>query len=239
LRNRPDGEPGEEGGSIFFNNNLSGATKKVYDYLFDEIVSSHLPPGSVLSELEISKKLQTSRSPVREAMMVLESEGLVRRYPGRGCFVAEITVQDIDEIFSLRILLEVEALRKSFDLLEPRELDGLERELSALTPEDPENAYYETDRHLHELIVSSCGNVRLTLILRTLNGQIEQLRRVASRRPQRLRASRLEHLEIVGALQNRDLERACELLSDHIQNVRDATMSVCLLMGVRENKGNR
>ncbi len=171
--------------------------------------------------------------------MVLESEGLVRRYPGRGCFVAEITVQDINEIFALRILLEVEALRKSFDLISIQDLDELRRELTALTPEDPANAYYETDRRLHELIVNSCGNVRLMLILRTLNGQIEQLRRVASRQPQRLKASRGEHLTIVDALREKDLERACELLSAHIENVKNATMSVCLLVGVRESRGTQ
>lgn len=218
---------------------MSGATKRVYNYLFDEIVSSRLLPGSVLSELEISKKLQTSRSPVREAMMALEGEGLVRRYPGRGCFVAEVTVQDINEIFALRILLEVEALRKSFGLISAQELEELEQSLSALTPEDSEDAYYATDRHLHEMIVNSCGNARLTKILRTLNGQVEQIRRVASRQPQRLRASRQEHLDIVAALRAGNLERACELLKEHIQNVRNATMSVYLLMGNQEARGNR
>lgn len=218
---------------------MGGATKKVYDYLFDGIVSNRLLPGSAISELEISKQLQTSRSPVREAMMVLESEGMVRRYPGRGCFVTEITVQDINEIFSLRILLETEALRRSFDLIAPQELESLEQELTALTPEDSEDTYYETDRHLHEMIVNNCGNVRLMLILRTLNGQIEQFRRVASRQPQRLRASRQEHLDIVAALRERDLERACQLLAEHIGNVKAATLNVCLTAGVKETMGGR
>lgn len=171
--------------------------------------------------------------------MVLESEGMVRRYPGRGCFVAEVTVQDINEIFGLRILLETEALRKSFDLLDPQELDALEQELTALTPDSPADAYYEADRRLHELIVNNCGNVRLMLILRTLNGQIEQFRRVASRQPQRLRASRQEHLDIVAALQARDLEQACSLLAEHIKNVKAATLNVCLLVGLKETRGNR
>ena len=108
-----------------------------------------------------------------------------------------------------------------------------------LTPEDSEDAYYATDRHLHEMIVNNCGNARLTKILRTLNGQVEQIRRVASRQPQRLRASRQEHLDIVAALRAGNLERACELLKEHIQNVRNATMSVYLLMGNQEARGNR
>lgn len=230
---------GNEGGFIFYHNNLSGATRKVYDYIFDGIINNRLLPGSAISELEISKKLQTSRSPVREAMMVLESEGMVRRYPGRGCFVTEITVQDINEIFGLRVLLEAEALRRSFELITPQELDALERELTALTPEDSEDTYYETDRHLHELIINNCGNVRLMLILRTLNGQIEQFRRVAAKQPQRLRASRQEHLAIVAALQARDLERSSQLLAEHICNVKAATLNVCLLSGLKGTGGNQ
>ena len=213
---------------MFSQNNLSGATKRVYDYLFSEIVSNRLLPGSALSELEVSKKLQTSRSPVREALMVLESEGMVRRYPGRGCFVAEITIQDITEIFTLRSILEVEALKLSFEFLTQHTLEELEDKLLALTPEDSPDAYYEADRQLHESIISCCGNTRLMLILRTLNGQIEQLRRIAAQQPQRLQASRQEHLDILKALLARDLDQACRLLSVHIQNIKTATLSVYL-----------
>ena len=221
-------------GVIFSPNNLSGATKRVYDYLYDQIVSGELTPGSALSEQEISLRLKTSRSPVREAMMVLEGKGMVRRYPGRGCFVAEITVQDLKEIFSLRALLEVEALHLSYHLIDRHKLEQLSQDLTRLTPDDPTDAYFETDRKLHELLINSCGNMRLILILRTLNGQIEQLRRISARQPQRLSASRLEHLEIVNALLEGDLERSCQQLRSHIANIQASTLSVCIQMGIRD-----
>ena len=161
--------------------------------------------------------------------MVLESEGLLRRYPGRGCFVSEITVQDIHEIFTLRELLEVEALRVSFERLAPQTLRELEEKIRSLTPEDSRDAYYETDRQLHNLLVSSCGNGRLMMILRMLNGQIEQLRRMAGGQPQRLLASRQEHLALLEALIAGDLELACQRLSLHIRNVMAVTLNVCLL----------
>lgn len=219
---------------IFSPNNLSGATKRVYDYLYDEIVSGRLVPGSALSEQEISARLQTSRSPVREAMMVLESKGMVRRYPGRGCFVAEITVQDLKEIFGLRALLEVEALRLSYQLLDRHKLEQLYEDLQRLTPEAPTDAYFETDRRLHELLINSCGNMRLILILRTLNGQIEQLRRISARQPQRLSASRQEHLDIIRALLDGDLEQSCQHLRNHISNIQASTLSVCIQAGIRD-----
>ncbi len=206
----------------------------MYDYLYNEIVSNRLTPGSALSELEISKKLQTSRSPVREATMVLESEGLVRRYPGRGCFVSDITAQDINEIFELRIMLEVEGLRKSYHLIDMQKLELLEQSLLALTPEDSSDVYYETDRRLHEMIVSGCGNMRLMLILHTLNGQIEQLRRISARQPLRLRASRQEHLDLVSSIKTQDVEHTCAVLSSHIRNVQNSTLNVCMQMGISD-----
>lgn len=218
---------------IFSSNNLGGATKKVYDYLYHEIVNGNLRPGAAISELELSKKLQTSRSPIREALMALESNGMVRRYPGRGCFVAEITVQDLNEIFDLRILLETAALQRSYHFIKDCELEQLEHDLQRLTEESPAEEYFETDRRLHELLIGNCGNMRLLLILRTLNGQIEQMRRISARQPMRLAASRVEHLGIVVSLRERDLEKACQLLSDHIRNVQKSTLSVCMQMGIR------
>lgn len=216
---------------MFSNNNLSGATKRVYDYLYEEIISNRLTPGTALSELDIAKRLSSSRSPVREATMALEGEGLVRRYPGRGCFVAEITTQDVKEIFELRILLEVAALRQSYAMLDPASLQDLEERLTALDESSTPEAYYDTDRRLHEMVIGNCGNVRLMQILRTLNGQIEQFRHISARRPQRLKESRVEHLSIVRALIDQDLDAACQRLTEHIKNVQACTESVCMQMG--------
>lgn len=216
---------------IFSPNNFSESTKKIYDYLYAEIINNQLPPGSAISELEIAKQFDCSRSPVREATMALESEGLVRRYPGRGCFVSEITTQDIREIFDLRILLETAALRWSFARLDRRALEELNSSLRALTDKSEPEAYYETDRRLHDLIISSCGNVRLMLILRTLNGQTEQFRRISASRPRRLRESREEHSKLVEAMLDGNLELSCTLLEEHIRNVQSSTESACMQMG--------
>lgn len=222
----------EEGVSIFLNSNLSGATQRVYDYLREGIVTGVLAPGSPISEMEISKTLQVSRSPVREAIMALEGEGMVHRYPNRGCFVNDITAQDVNEIFELRSLLEVAALNAAFRHIDPQELDRLEADLLQLKPTDTADAYFETDRRLHSIIISSCGNMRLVQILRTLNSQIEQVRRISASQPKRLLASRQEHLTIVGDIKAGDLEAAREAMSLHIQNVRDSTLKACIQIGL-------
>lgn len=165
--------------------------------------------------------------------MALESNGMVRRYPGRGCFVSEITVQDLNEIFDLRTILETAALQRSYQFLKDFELEQLEHDLQALTVDSPVEAYFDTDRRLHELLVGNCGNIRLLWILRTLNGQIEQMRQISARQPLRLAASRVEHLEIVSSLRRKDLSQSCQLLANHIRNVQKSTLSVCMQMGIR------
>jgi DNA-binding GntR family transcriptional regulator len=217
-------------------NNFSAATKKVYEYLYDEIVNNRIKPGSALSEVEIAKTLQSSRSPVREALMVLENEGLVWRYPGRGCFVREITMRDIAEIFELRILLETTALRRSCQYIDPGALAYVEQKLLSLEGNISPAAYYEADRLFHELIWENCGNARLVSFLRTLSGQIEWIRRLAGARPERFARSRQEHLELVAAIKVQDVDTACALLQKHIENVRANTEMVYIRLSTGSGK---
>jgi len=219
-------------------NNFSVATKRVYEYLYGEIVSNRIRPGSALSEVEIAKTLQSSRSPVREAMMVLENEGLVWRYPGRGCFVREITIRDIAEIFELRILLETAALHRSYQYIDPAALDLIEHQLNQLNPDTSPDDYFEADRQLHELIWKNCGNARLVSFLRTLSGQIEWVRRLASSRPDRFAQSKQEHLSIVAALKALNEAESCRLLEAHIKNVQANTEMMCIQLSSNPGTAN-
>jgi DNA-binding GntR family transcriptional regulator len=215
---------------IYKPKNLTGATGKVYQYLFNEIVRNGMKPGDAISEADIAARLQSSRTPVREAMMILESEGILNRYPSRGCFVAQMTVPDVEEIFELRILLELCALRRAYSRIGDEELDALQAKLEALTPESATDAYYETDRELHSLLLKYCGNGRLLAFLGVLNAQIERVRVISASKPNRLAKSRREHLGLVRAIRARDLPQAEKLLEEHIGNVRDSTREVCMLV---------
>jgi DNA-binding GntR family transcriptional regulator len=217
---------------MFSQKRVGGATKLVYDYLYEEIVNNRLTPGSPLSELELANTLNTSRSPVREALMMLEGMGLVRRFPNRGCIVSPITAHDVDEIFALRVLLESFALKESCQRIDETSLRDLLRDFEAIAPDSGPEAYFETDRRLHDIIVGSCGNSRLTQILHTINGQIEQFRRISSIQPKRLIQSRLEHIDIVRALIDKDLEKSCRLLEEHIGNVKSSTLNTYISLEI-------
>ncbi len=212
----------------------AGATGRVYDHLFDQIVHDGLRPGVLLSESELAKQLESSRTPVREALLMLEGNGLVKRYPGRGYLVTEITSQDVDEIFEIRLALERCALRKAFGLIGEREVEALEGQLLALDDDSSPDDYYSADRALHQLLALYCGNSRLQEFLGTLDSQIERVRCISARRPDRLKESRREHLDILQAIQAGDLPLAEERLGLHITNVGLSTKQVCQRRKVRQ-----
>ncbi len=200
--------------------------EKAYDYLYRAIVSYKLKPGFPIVEKDVSAALGTSRTPVREALKQLESEGLVRHIPGKGTFVSEVTLQDLEEIFYLREVLELAALDIAWDKVTHQELEKLEKLLLTLNENSSEEGFYESDRALHDLIVRCSGNRRLKNILNTINAQIERLRRIAVFSPDRPEKSRQEHLVIIESLKQRDYQKAKVSLQAHIQNVKENTMEV-------------
>lgn len=209
-----------------------GLKSVAYDYLLDAIMTYELKPGQAIVEQEISDKLHISRTPIREAFKQLESEGLVNHFPSRGTFVASITVQDVDEIFQLRELFELAALKSAINCISDEELNSIEDRLRYLDDkrsEEPhtKEAFYCSDRDLHMMILKYSGNSRMIRFHKTLEVQLEQLRRISSMTPMRLVKSRQEHLDIIYALRTRDLANASKYLSIHLQNIKESTLNVC------------
>lgn len=211
----------------------AGTTGRIYQELFQQIIHGLLPPNTLLSESELAKQMESSRTPVREALLMLEGDGLLRRYLGRGYLVTEVTLQDVDEIFELRIELERLALKKAYPNLDDELLRKLEIQLEELGEYSSPDDFYNADRTLHRLLAQCCGNSRLQQFMRMLDSQIERVRRISARRPDRLIESRQEHLNIIHALMKRNLTLAEECLVQHIQNVGESTKQVCRLQQSR------
>jgi len=198
-----------------------------YNYLREAILTWGIPPGNPIVEQEISDYLGISRTPVREALKLLEAEGLVKVVSQRCTIVSELTTQDLEEIFALRESLEVLALEVAIHNIPMQDLDKLEGQLSLLTSQSPPEQFFESDRMLHGLIVKHGRNERLAHILDSLNAQVERMRRIAAVRPNRLDMSMREHLAIVRAIQARDWATAEAELRQHTRNVKESTLDVC------------
>jgi len=208
-------------------------TKIVYDYLYEQIVSYKLKPGDPIIEQDISTSLGCSRTPVREAIRILAAEGLVRHIPARGAYISEISLQDIEEIFSLRKMLELGALKEGLPRISDEEIQNVEAVLAGLDQNSESDAFFSSDRLLHDMIVRNSGNKRLMQFLDMINAQIERVRRISALRPQRLSNSKKEHLEILEAIKARDLERATQILDEHIENVKLSCFDVLRIPPIR------
>jgi DNA-binding GntR family transcriptional regulator len=200
-------------------------SKKAYDYLFERIVANDFTPGTNIVESEICEKLGMSRTPVREALRRLESEGLVYRIKDVGTMVKEITYEDILEVFEIRILYELHALKSFVEHVPEEEIRSFEKRLTELCANTDNQEYYNVDRDLHKSIMRYCSNSRMINNLNTINAQIEKLRRVSATTPQRLSKSKNEHLSIVRAVCERNYEKARRYLEYHLEEVKNSVIA--------------
>jgi DNA-binding GntR family transcriptional regulator len=198
---------------------------EVAGQLRQRIFDGELPPGTFLDEVTLAQAMGISRTPLREALKVLTAEGLVRHEPRRGCFVAEVTEQDLDEIFPVIALLEGrcahEAALHATDA-ELEALDVLHARLSRHAKARRINDYYETNFAIHEAIIGLAGNRWLAQVIGDLRKILRLARQQQLHAPGRLAQSLSEHLAVYAALKARDAQGAEAAMHTHITRQREA-----------------
>lgn len=197
---------------------------QVYQKLRDEICSGTYPAGAWLQENELTEHFGVSRSPVREALHRLVSEGLLIEIRNKGVFVREFTVRDIDEIFDLRVMLENYSIRNArthrtaaciqglFDILADMELAYKEDDLES---------YTQLDDELHNEIVRLGENSLVNSTYYRVRSMNRQFRILSLTSKKRFDESIGEHREIVNALAMGDEETAAAVNTRHLQLARD------------------
>lgn len=180
--------------------------------------------GEALSELKLAAALGVSRTPVREALSVLQLQGLIEIRPQSGSFVFMPSEEDVGELCIFRRVIEVAALRLSF----ARRRDDTLRQLRAAleTMEDAQRsgerlAMARGDTAFHQSIAKNCGNAYLMNAYALSSGRIAALRthNLSAVAPLRTKAM-TEHRSIVAALAKGDLERAERILAEHVFGMR-------------------
>jgi DNA-binding GntR family transcriptional regulator len=205
--------------------------EEVYRLLWKRILDRGLRPGDKLSDLRLSHELGVSRTPTREALQRLVSDGIVRAERNRGFFVASFSERDITEIYDLRATLETMALRAAAPQLTPDllrsaqiDLDNVEARLNAATSEseklDAFTAFLKVDRGFHRSLVELAGNSRLQNMVEGLWAQIAVFQWAGGFRDRWTAAAISRHRSIIAALLDEDLERAAQELRQHIEEVK-------------------
>lgn len=200
--------------------------QSVHDRLRGMILGGELPPGTPLQEKVFAERLGVSRTPVREAIARLTSEGLISRSGGGVPMVSEISITEIMEILHVRRLLEAEAARQAASVNSPAEPFLAMRAVLVqyLQGERPGvGEYTQFDEDLHTLIARTAGSTLLTDLIRGLKLKTRIFDKGSI--PERFEPGCHEHIEIIDAILARDPGRAETAMRSHIENARAAILN--------------
>ncbi|GAD21116.1 GntR family transcriptional regulator [Acidovorax sp. MR-S7] len=193
--------------------------------LREQIFAGELAPGAFLDEAALCERLAVSRTPLREALKVLVAEGLLRHEPRRGCFVAEITERDVQEIFPVIALLEGRAAYEATERAGAADIAALEvlhRRLREHAEAGRITEYYEANYAIHEAFITLADNRWLAQVIGDLRKILRLARHQTLHLPGRLQQSLSEHLTVFAALKRGDAPDAELTMRNHVLAQRDA-----------------
>lgn len=186
------------------------------------VIRGEFPIGHRMVIQNLAEQFGVSATPVREALVELASIGIVENLPNRGAVMREFGVTQIREIYQLRRLLEVEAVRTACGKIEPRLLAELAEEFATIAKESRDASWSQKamalDIRLHTLIAEHCGSIRLQDELRRYNTLVQAIREVVDNESQAQEKALSDHAAIIKALQANDCDRAAMEMEQHIRN---------------------
>ncbi|MBC7280810.1 GntR family transcriptional regulator [Hoeflea sp.] len=194
-------------------------TELVTETLREWIVSGKLDLGEHLSEVRVSRELQVSRTPVREAMNRLEMEGLLNVEPQRGTFVFCLAPEEVAKLCDARVCLETTALREAVRNDPGRlfvRLTQCTSRMTAARNDHRDSDYLALDTEFHQHFFDCSGNRFLDDAYQAIAQKMASIRNRLGRHPDHMAKSYREHLEITEAVGRQDIEAALRILRLHI-----------------------
>jgi DNA-binding GntR family transcriptional regulator len=207
------------------------AVDEVYEALREAIIQHVFQPGQRLVVEDLAQKLGVSLTPVRSAVQMLTSDGLVEIHPRSGTFVATLSAQDVEETFDIRLALESLAMEKAIRLITPAQVERLEELLRVLSEctdkEEGRQQHDEANHEFHQILIEASGNRRLLDMYESLNAHIQIARLHAGKSDWRARldAEQKEHEEMLAALERKDTRAAVNATRRHIEGAKRALMT--------------
>ena len=194
-------------------------TEMALEGLREAIVSGQFKLGEPLSEIQLASSMGISKTPVREALAQLRIEGLVKIVPQSGTFVFTLSSREVVKMCELRSLLEMEALKLSFQLHQEEFIEALKvivKKMAKAQKSGDTAEYLKLDTEFHEELFNHCDNQYIADAYSRIEGKIAALRTHLSSLPQHTQLSFEEHKEFVDALEQSNLEKAKQILDKHI-----------------------
>lgn len=203
----------------------SSISDKVFEQLKNAILNGELKPGERLIERKLSEKLGISRTPVREAIQKLKSQGLAVQLPRKGAVVSMVTPKEVIDVFNIREVLEGLAARLAAENANKRQVNQLNRiveEMIKSLEQNNEDELEELHIKFHEAVYKASGNEKLYQMLINLQEYIRTYTRVGYSFHGRREEATLEHRQIVREIESHNAGRAEYYAKKHIEKSRDA-----------------
>lgn len=208
-------------------NSSDSVVDRVYEQLKAMAVSYEFKPGERLNEGDIARRLGVSRTPLREALNRLNTEGFLRFAPGKGFFCRELDAHEIFDLYELRKSIEVAAVRLAIRRAKDDDIDALIAFLDATGPDPGERTaveQVELDETFHERLMAMSNNAEMLRVLRNVNARIRFVRWIDMDRINRS-ASQGEHRAVAVGLKARDEAACVSVLEKHIDRRLDQITS--------------
>lgn len=193
---------------------------QVADRLREQIYNHDLAPGDAIDEMALCERFGISRTPLREALKVLSSEGLIELIPRRGSFVRSMDIEELNELFPVMAVLEGLCAREAVDNCKERDLQQLEAmhaKLEEFVKQGNIDAYYEQNFVFHQAVQDLSGNKWLQRIIGDLRKVLRLARHMQLTIPGRLEESLEEHWLIMQAFRQHDAELADKTMQNHLK----------------------
>ncbi|WP_309120446.1 GntR family transcriptional regulator [Paenibacillus sp.] len=205
---------------------LSPIRDKVYQYIKQAIVQGVYKSGERIVERELADRLNVSRTPIREALFRLESQGFVKTMPRKGVVVSKLSTEEIVEIFTILASLESLTMKLAAQKAEPGEREELSRVIAeldtALASDDGLEECRKVHFVIHEIICRAARSPRLTQMLDGLSDYIRAFANVGYELPGRLRKATEEHRDLARAVRDGEAELAENLTKIHLDQSKKA-----------------
>jgi len=200
----------------------------VYDRIRADILACVLTPGAIIQEKELAARYEVSKSPVRDALLRLQEQGLIEVMPRKGYRVRPISLADAKDLYETRILLEKACIKRAIEEAADEDLAVLDQFRSV--EENGGLAEWVTyNRDFHRTVAHLSGNARLTKMAQEVIDQFDRLTFVGvSTAPSGASSEKLvkEHCDIIDAIQSRDKTKASRLINAHVMKSQKRLFAV-------------
>ncbi len=182
------------------------------------ILSGNIQPGERINESKISNLLGVSRAPIREALRLLASNGILEIHANRGMFVRDIKVREVDELYDIRAALDALAGERAAELINQEQLQVLEKwmqEMAGYVEVNDVGTYYRANINFHTAIVEISGNENLLSFYEGICKRMSLFRKASLSLPGQLSVSLQNHNKILEAITSKDPVKAADVLRNH------------------------